>query len=411
MGRKMVNTLAYEASHPWLTFRLDLSHSGYALWLLLGEASSKVEHIAGVPLLKEDAATLHRMWLIKGALATSAIEGNTLTEEQVALRLEGRERLAPSQEYLGVEIDNMLRLFNRLVEELAGDQMEAICPERVCRFDSEILRDLPMEDTVHPGEYRTLSVWVGRYRGAPAEDCPWLIARLCEWLNGPDFRTDQPELVRPLGILKAIVAHLYMVWIHPFDDGNGRTARLLEFQLLLEAGLPVPAAHLLSDHYNRTRSEYYRQLDQASNSSGDIVPFLTYSVQGLVDGLREQLAFIRQHQWELAWRNFVHGELSGESAPQRRRRHLVLDLAAVQRSIPIHELPDISPRVARDYAVVSPRSLVRDVEAVLEQGLLVGNKDGFRANRERILAFLPVAKRKPEAPQAPRKRGRPKKRS
>lgn len=54
-------------------------------------------------------------------------------------------------------------------------------------------------------------------------------------------------------IFKAVVAHLYLAWIHPVGDGNGRTARLVEFQILLSSGVPSPAAHLLSNHYNQTR--------------------------------------------------------------------------------------------------------------------------------------------------------------
>jgi Fic family protein len=86
-------------------------------------------------------------------------------------------------------------------------------------------------------------------------------------------------------ILKAVVAHLYLAWIHPFGDGNGRTARLVEFQILLSSGVPSPAAHLLSNHYNQTRSEYYRQLDRASKSGGELAPFIEYGARGFVAGL------------------------------------------------------------------------------------------------------------------------------
>ncbi len=58
------------------------------------------------------------------------------------------------------------------------------------------------------------------------------------------------------GVLKAIVAHLYIAWIHPFGDGNGRTARMVEFKICLSSGIAVPAGHLLSNHYNETREAY-----------------------------------------------------------------------------------------------------------------------------------------------------------
>ena len=82
--------------------------------------------------------------------------------------------------------------------------------------------------------------------GRSPKDCPALVGMLCDWLNGPDFVTDDPALIFPLGLIRAIVAHLYIAWIHPFGDGNGRTARLVEFQLLLETGA-VSAAGGSSD--------------------------------------------------------------------------------------------------------------------------------------------------------------------
>ncbi|CED92167.1 Fido domain [Actinomyces succiniciruminis] len=65
-----------------------------------------------------------------------------------------------------------------------------------------------------------------------------------------------------MAFILATLAHLHLTWIHPFGDGNGRMSRLLEFELLIRAGVPVPAAHLLSDHYNKTRDMYYSILEQ-----------------------------------------------------------------------------------------------------------------------------------------------------
>ena len=109
--------------------------------------------------------------------------------------------------------------------------------------------------------------------------------------------------------VKAIIAHIYFVWIHPFGDGNGRTARLIEFQILLEAGIPTSAAHLLSNFYNQTRTEYYRQLDKTSKTKGDISDFIRYAIKGYVDELRDQLNIIRMQQWDIVWRNYVHDSL------------------------------------------------------------------------------------------------------
>ncbi len=62
-----------------------------------------------------------------------------------------------------------------------------------------------------------------------------------------------------------------------------RTARLVEFYLLMRAGVPDISSLVLSNFYNLTRSEYYRQIDKATNQN-DITDFLFYAIQGFRDG-------------------------------------------------------------------------------------------------------------------------------
>lgn len=253
----------YEKTHPWLDFRLDVRQLDYTSWLLLGEAVSKTEHIAGVPLDPDSAKELHALYLAKGALATTAIEGNTLTEHEVIEHLRGRLKLPPSREYLTQEIDNIVAACNDISNTIIQKNSDPITPDEIRKYNQLVLQQLPLQEDVTPGVMRLHSVMAGRYRGAPAEDCEFLLERFCDWLNKLNPPKGQEAAY---SILASIAAHLYFVWIHPFGDGNGRTARLIEFRFLLQAGLPTPASHLLSNFYNLTRTEYYRQLDKASRS-------------------------------------------------------------------------------------------------------------------------------------------------
>src|SRR5262249_28992253 len=193
-----------------------------------------------------------------------------------------------------------------------------------------VLRGLRLETNEAPGQMRTSKVGVGSYLGAPPGECEHLVRRLCEWLDSDFFRSASDNNITATAILKAILAHLYIAWIHPFPDGNGRTARLVEFQILCAAGVPSPAAHLLSNHYNKTRSEYYRQLAMSSKSGGDIIPFLQYAIQGLVDGLIDQLWIIKIYQWHIMWLNHIHGCFGHHkhmSPSELRQHHLAIDLS------------------------------------------------------------------------------------
>ena len=381
----------YEETHPWLTFELNLAEAPPALWLLFGEARSKCGHMAGVPLRPSVEDALQQLFLAKGALATTAIEGNTLSEEEVIRHLEGQLKLPPSRQYLTVEIDNIVTACNEIVQKVEAGESTALSPATIKEYNRQVLVGLDLEKGVVPGRIRDHSVTVGNYRGAPAEDCEYLLGRLCDWLNSSDFKSgDRSELRLVLPIIAAIVAHLYLAWIHPFGDGNGRTARLIELQILFSSGVPMPAAHLLSNHYNQTRTEYYRQLARASQKGGGVISFLTYAVQGFVDGLRAQLDLVRSQQWDVAWRDYVHEAFHDETGSvARRRRNLILDLSDQAEGVPRAKVSQVSPRVAGAYATVTDMTLTRDLIELAKMGLLVKEPSGWRARRESILAFLP----------------------
>jgi len=232
------------------------------------------------------------------------------------------------------------------------------------------------------------SVGVARYRGAPPEDCEHLLERLCDWLNS-EFRAPEGNRIA-FSILKAIVAHIYIAWIHPFADGNGRTARLLEFQILLSVGVPATVAHLLSNHYNQTRYEYYRQLDRTHKSGGDIFPFIEYALQGFIDGLKDQIETIKMQQLHVHWINYIHDRFRNrDRVTDIRRRRLLIDLSLRTDPVPVPEVRHLTPRIAEAYADKTDKTVKRDVKELERMGLVVNAPEGVRAKREIMLAFLP----------------------
>lgn len=351
----------YQETHPWIEFRFDMRPAPAELWMLLGEARSKIAHIAGSLLNPEVAERMHIAYLAKGALATTAIEGNTLSEEEARRRIERRLDLPPSREYLGREIDNIVVAFNAIKDEL-------------------VTGEIP----VHP-------VAVGGYVGAPRKDCELLLEKLSDWLNGADFAPASSAWEIPMAIAKAILAHLYVAWIHPFGDGNGRTARLMELRILLEAGVPTPAAHLLSNHYSQTRSEYYRQLRNASREDGGLLLFVRYAVQGFVDGLRDQLQMIRSQQFADRWEQYVYQQFGRATTPARlRQRQLVLEMSKIDEPLTREELPSLSRGLIQMYGAKTGKALTRDINAVVRMGLVRRQGRGYVPNKRVIEAFLPV---------------------
>jgi Fic family protein len=384
-------TRTYEETHPWLTFRLDMQRAPVELWMLLGEARSKIEHIAESPLKPAMAKELHEVFLAKGILSTTAIEGNTLSEEDARRLVAGTLELPPSQRYLGDEMANIFDAFNRIAGGLLAGEDLRLDPPTLMEYNRLVLRGLQLEEGVVPGEIRTGSAVVGPYRAAPAEDCEYLLDRLWEWLE-EGFEPPDPDFRLPWVVLKAIMAHLYFVWIHPFGDGNGRTARLMELQTLLVAGAPTPACHLLSNHYNLTRADYYRHLHLSSHvGEGDPIPFVTYAVRGFVDGLRDQLRTITNQQFTDRWEQYIYETFGDRRSPaDQRRLELALELSKKgQEFIHQSEIRLLTPKLAAAYAGTT-RMITRDLNVLDEMELIDRYEGGWITTRSHIIrGFLP----------------------
>lgn len=388
-------TRPYETTHPWLTFKLDLRAAQPRFWITLGEVQSKCQHISGVPLRPDTAIELHKIYLARGLMATTAIEGNTLTEQEVRDRIEKKLKLSPSREYLGKEIDNVLAACNDILKHVESGKIAELSSKLIRDYNAFVLKDLNLEPEVTPGELRRHSVGVGSYRGAPWEDCEYLIDKLCDWLRSPEFYpSDGDEII--YGVIKSVVAHVYLAWVHPFGDGNGRTARLLEVKFLMEAGVASAAAHLLSNHYNLTRAEYYKQLDYTSRSKGDLLPFIEYAVTGFRDQLREQIETIKNQQLHVSWLNYVH-ELFGarKSAADTRQRNVVLAMSDRGGFIKPPDIKQLTPQIAIEYAQKTPKTLARDLNRLRELDLIDSGVDGYRAKTEKMMAFLPLTFKNP----------------
>ena len=373
----------YLKTHPWITFKLDLRHAPVKFWTLLGDANAKCEFISGIPLMPEVAKRLNAVSLERGARATTAIEGNTLSEEEVSMLARGELTLPPSKEYLAQGVSNILAVFN---EMMGLGQTLPLNAERVKYLNGRILEGLELEDGVVPGEIRAHSVEVARYKGAPANDCEYLLNCLCDWLNDMEFEIEHAKFAP--AILKSIIAHLYLAWIHPFGDGNGRVARLVEYQILLRAGIPNPVTHLLSNHYNDTRSEYYRRLDGASKEQSGPIDFLVYALQGFVDGLAEQIETIKDQIRNDSWANYVHMSFRDRNgAADTRRRRLVLDLSASDHPVRRRDIRLLTPRLAEAYSGKTDKTITRDLNTLRRLGLITRSEGHITANKGIMRAF------------------------
>jgi len=181
-------------------------------------------------------------------------------------------------------------------------------------------------------------------------------------------------------------------WIHPFGDGNGRTGRLLEFYILLRAGNPDIASHILSNFYNLTRAEYYRQLSKAY-SERQLTSFIAYAVQGYRNGLQDSLRTIQDSQFEMAWRTLIYDRFAERRYRKRnvfkRRRDLMLAMPA-DRELSTEDLFVLTPRLAGEYSNLSRRTLLRDLAVLSEMELITESSGQYKANTGLLRQQMPI---------------------
>ena len=373
----MTNERTFIKTHPWMTFSVKLSALPGSVWMGLGEAQSKCHRVANSLLPPDVRERLLMVYLARGVHATTAIEGNTLSEDEVLGVAEDKIELPKSKGYQATEVKNVIAACNAIGEEIFSGAPCELTTGRIKSFNKMVLKDLPLDDDrIVPGEVFPHPVQVAGYSGAPRNECDFLLDKLCEWINSIEPPSKSETIA--YGIIKAILAHLYIAWIHPFGDGNGRTARLIEFQILLGVGVPNMAAHLLSNHYNQTRDEYYRQLDYASKSGGDVTAFLEYGIHGFSDQLQEQINTIEMHILEVTWKDYVYRKFREETSnAAMRRRQVALDFWDIGLDfISVANVRKISPKLAEMYAGKTHKTVTRDVNYLVENDFLE-RKDGM----------------------------------
>ena len=111
-------------------------------WFLLGESSALIRAIKNTAIRPDFRRELYKVSLIKGAVATTAIEGNTLTEEQVRALEEGRAELPESREYLQTEVENVIAALNSVLRQVIDNRDVLITPELIREYHRMIGKNI-----------------------------------------------------------------------------------------------------------------------------------------------------------------------------------------------------------------------------------------------------------------------------
>lgn len=363
----------------WFPFSAHYDQDG--LEKLLIKAGVLKETVAGLPVLPWLASHLEEETIRKSIHSTAAIEGNPLSEEQVGAILsaedQSRQLAADEQEILN------LKAAYAYCRELRPVTGPYLLKENAIRKIHFLLTDKVAHPYNAPGAYRNHKVQVGdaKHGGVytPPKmlaDINYLMRSLVSWANSPALLEEDP-------LVRAALVHFHLARIHPFSDGNGRTARLVEALCLQPHGLgSLPK--MLSNYYYMHTDEYYWAFSQAErHPDHDVTSFVAFVLEAAVASLydlKDRMIYsIRRH----ALRDFYAFMLRAKSLTQRQHDLLILLLETGARPA----LADLyrDQRLNILYRNVSERTAMRDLKKLMEQRLLVRDKDSHYTLNQTLL--------------------------
>jgi Fic family protein len=221
---------------------------------------------------------------------------------------------------------------------------------------------------VRPGELRTGHVQVGHHIAPSPEELPSWLARFDEGAPERFSRADRPVIVAAL--------HHRLLWIHPFADGNGRTARLLSHALLrrAEVGSALWSVSRGLARYVEAYKAYLARADAPPQgmldgrgilSDGRLAEFCRFFMAACLDQVRFMRTLLSPESLSNRVREFIAAEAAGRRLDPRLA--LLLERATLFGEVPRAQVPSL--------VGTSDRQARRLVQPLVARGLLIGAKD------------------------------------
>jgi Fic family protein len=316
-----------------------------------------------IPYQRSWAEELQKIQLKREVAGTSRIEGAEFTERELdaAMRETPEQLETRSQKQAAAAVATY-----RWIAQLPGDRPV----DEALIFDVHRLIVTECDDDhCTPGKLRSRdeNVTFGspRHRGAAGgNECAKAVRQLAEAVRTL-FNHHDP-------LIQALALHYHCAAMHPFLDGNGRTARALEALMLQRTGLRDTLFIAMSNYYYENKTAYLTALNETWDRNHDMTPFLKFALKGIENQCQRLFAEIRQQVAKALYRNTMNDLFGRLQSPRKRvmsGRHVqILNLLLDAGEIP---LADISGKTRQFYAVKNPgKALVRDLMYLIQLGAL-----------------------------------------
>ena len=309
-----------------------------------------------LPYLRQWISDLNELQLRREVEGTTRIEGANFSEQELDEALSGAGRgagLRHSQR----QARAAAAAYRWINAQPASQPVDASFILQVHRL---VVTDCD-DDHCEPGAYRQAgsNVVFGepRCRGAEGgDDCAAALDALCRAVAA-ELRLQDP-------IIRALAVHYHLTAIHPFGDGNGRTARAVEAFLLKQAGINDTILVGLSNYYYANREDYFASLYESRRQRHNFTPFLRFALPGVAEQCNLVAGEIITNHKRILFRELARSLFGKLRSPRRRvlaeRQLHIIDVLLEYDAISVLKLLD---RTARHYANLRhpERAQVRDI--------------------------------------------------
>lgn len=293
---------------------------------------------------------------------STAIEGNRLNEFEVKNVLEGKVVDASSRDIY--EVQNYKKALDYI-----GKRSSAVIAEKdILRIHKYATAKVLTKD--ESGHYRRESVYVVKrtpigqeivYTCPDHKKVPKLTADLCAWVNASRKNKLSPIII-------AGIAHAELAAIHPFVDGNGRTARLLATLILYTEKYDFRKLFALDNYYNKNRPEYYKAIhlgkDYSERSSSSLTGWLEYFISGFL----AEMELVMDKISPFLYLGPAAGGIGGASGKPAKK--IVLSKKELQILDFLNEMNSITSKDIEDVITVSKRTAQRYLSTLIKKGLI-----------------------------------------
>jgi Fic family protein len=383
--------IRYDPPYNWLIYDKE------QIFRPLTEAKAAVLSLTQIPYQRSWIEPLQAMQLKREVAGTSRIEGADFTERELDLALKEtpeqlltrsqRQAHAAMKAYKWIASLPVDRPINcELIKEvhalIIGDADSDHCPPGVIRKrDQNVVFGVPPHRGCEGGE-----------------ECESAFTRL----GG----SVQREFLDHEMLIQALALHYHFAAMHPFLDGNGRTARAVEALMLRRAGLTDHLFIAMSNYYYDEKTAYLSALSAVQGPDYDLTPFLLFGLKGIKIQCERLFGEIKNNVSKSIFKNTAY-ELFGRLQTKRRtviaKRHIaILDRMLEKESLPVEDLLRSMDAVYGPSMKAGRKAAIRDLVHLINVGALIyrGTTIGINLDWPKTITengFMEAVKKMPKA--------------